>query len=288
MTEGNLVWLASYPKSGNTWFRLFMAALTHGKTEIDLESISKTEIASSREWFLKDSGLDSTALTLQQINRIRPDIYRHHAKSQQSLSFHKVHDAYIYNDVGAPLFPPEISARVLYLIRNPLDVCVSFAHHAGHDDYDKMLLNMMDPEYAMAKTTYRPADQLQQQLRSWSQHVDSWELDSGIACLVIRYEDMKSDALAAFTRAARFLGLPSDAERIKQAIDACAFQKLKKQELEKGFKERPKKSKSFFREGEVGTWRQKLDKALVEKFILSSRETLLRHGYIDENNQPVF
>src|SRR6056297_2681752 len=117
----NIVWLASYPKSGNTWFRVFLSNLFSESPEpASINDLHHTPIASARQPFDEATGLPSSDMTFEEVDRLRPEVYRYQAKEAGELQFRKVHDAYTYLEDGSPLFPPDVSKAAIYFIRNPL------------------------------------------------------------------------------------------------------------------------------------------------------------------------
>jgi hypothetical protein len=278
-----IVWLASYPKSGNTWFRAFLTALLNpGISDIDINNLYQTTIASSRQLFDEMTGVFSADLSPGEIERLRPGVYRQNALESDEVLYHKVHDAYVFLHDGAPLFPPDITKGVLYFIRNPLDVAVSFASHLNAG-IDKTIAIMNDPGYTFCHKTDRLYNQLQQRLFTWSAHVKSWVDDSGLPILVIRYEDMKEHPVDTFSRAATFIGINHCISEIETALDRASFARLKQQEEEKGFSEKSAVSPSFFRKGIVGDWKNVLDREQVNRIAQAHREVMERFGYLKDD-----
>ena len=120
-----------------------------------------------------------------------------------------MHDAFVRLPDGRPLFPPQVSLRAVYLVRNPLDVCVSFAHHLGITDLDAMIASMADPTFAFGGCAYHWDRQLRQRLLTWSGHVLSWVDGAEMPVHVMRYEDMKRSPVETFTACAEFLSCPT-------------------------------------------------------------------------------
>lgn len=274
-----IVWLASYPKSGNTWFRAFLTALLNpGSTDIDINNLHQTTIASSRQLFDEMTGIASSDLEQEEIDRLRPLVYLQNARESEEVLYHKVHDAWTLLPDGQPLFPPEVTRAALYFIRNPLDVAVSFAHHLN-TSLEKTIAILNNPEYAFCQRTDRLHNQLRQRLLTWSGHVKSWVDDSGLPVLVMRYEDMKARPAETFSRAADFIGLHYSPAEIVAALDRASFARLQQQEAEKGFSEKNARSGSFFRKGAVGDWKNVLSAAQVERVTQAHREVMERFGY---------
>jgi hypothetical protein len=97
---------------------------------------------------------------------------------------------------------------------------------------------------------------------------------------VVRYEDLLARPQETFTRAARFLQLPDDPERIAKAIRFSDFRELARQEAEKGFRERPRHAERFFRQGQSGEGRQRLTSEQIERLTQGHAEVMLRFGYL--------
>jgi hypothetical protein len=282
-----IVWLASYPKSGNTWFRVFLANyLSNSNTPADINSLEGGPIASSRQLFDEATGLSSADLTAEEIENLRPEVYKYIAAQSKELLFHKIHDAFTKTSSGMPLIPEEATNCVLYFIRNPLDVAVSFSHHSNVS-CEIIVKQMNDNNYAFCKKADRLHNQLCQKLLTWSNHVKSWVDTSGLRLKVIRYEDMKTNPFETFKAAIAFAGMPCDDEKIEKALKFSDFNILQQQEEEKGFKEKSPKSKSFFRKGITGSWKTELSPALVNQIICDHREMMERFGYLDGEGNVV-
>jgi aryl sulfotransferase len=275
-----IVWLASYPKSGNTWFRAFLTALLNpGNPDIDINNLYPTTIASSRQLFDEMAGVSSADLSHEEIERLRPLAYRQNAVESDEMIYHKIHDAWTLLPEGNPMFPADVTKAVVYFIRNPLDIAVSFAHHLS-TGLDKTITIMNNPGYAFCYRTDRLHNQLRQKLLTWSGHVKSWTDDSGLPVLVLRYEDMKVNTVETFTRAVSFLGLNAAPAEIETALEQSSFNRLKQQEEEKGFIEKSARSASFFRKGIVGDWWNVLSQEQVKHIISAHREVMERFGYL--------
>jgi len=284
-----IVWLASYPKSGNTWFRTFLTNfLRDGDAPANINALDGGPIASARIPFDEAVGYDSGEMTYDEIDRLRPEVYLHQAREAKETMFCKVHDAYTFLSDGRPLIPPEATACALYFVRNPLDVAVSFAHHSGHDRFDRIIRHMAKEENSFCETDATETNQLRQKLLSWSSHVKSWADAPGMRVLVLRYEDMKQRPEETFGAAVRFAELPDDAARVKKAIEFSRFEEVRKQEEKDGFGERMPRAKSFFRKGEIGSWRESLTPEQAAKIVADHAEVMRRFGYLDEKGEPVF
>lgn len=238
-------------------------------------------IASSRELFDETSGIPSSDLLLDEIARSRSSVYEQVSIESEDLVYIKIHDAFTFLNDGNPLIPPAATKAVLYIIRNPLDVAISFAHHMS-TSIEKTISIMSDPKYSFCNFNDRLSNQMKQVILSWSRHVTSWVDDSGLPLRVIRYEDMVGNALDTFTKALSFIGLNEPEERIRCAINNSSFEILKEQETQKGFNEKNIKTKKFFRKGQVDEWKKVLTKDQVDKILKDHGMVMQRFGYFNE------
>lgn len=283
-----IIWLASYPKSGNTWFRVFLTNLRgNGKGPAHINELDSIPIASARGIFDDVAGVESSDLTTEEIERLRPEIYEHIAANSDDTLFMKVHDAYTYVDSATPLFPEKVTLGSIYLIRNPLDVVVSFAHHSGWD-YDTAISTMADENYAFCSKAGRLHNQLRQRLLSWSGHVVSWVEAPGFPVCVLRYEDMKQNPVETFEKAVRFSGLEFERKQILRALDLSRFDELQRQENVNGFREKGPHCKAFFRKGEIGSWREELSEKQVDRVINDHRMVMRRFGYLGRDGEILY
>lgn len=283
-----IIWLASYPKSGNTWFRVFLTNLLQNTDKpADINVLEKTPIASARSIFDAEMGFEASDLTADEIDRLRPELYTHLAENAEEQLFMKIHDAYTDVTDHLPLIPQAATDSALYFIRNPLDVAVSFAHHSGVD-YDKSVARMADPSFAFCSKSDRLHDQLRQRLLSWSNHALSWVDCAPFPVCVLHYEDMKLKPLETFSRAARFARLKRTPEQILKALEFSSFEKVQEQENAEGFKEKSPSSNTFFREGKIGSWRGELTEEQVRQIVRDHRNVMRRFGYLNEKGEIIY
>jgi hypothetical protein len=282
-------WLASYPKSGNTWTRIFLTNyLNDADQPADINHLKGGPIASDRDLFDRWAGVEASDLSFDDIADFRPHVYRQMALHIAHPLYIKVHDACIRNSDGEMLFPSDVTSAVIYLIRNPLDVAVSYAHHSGRT-LEQIVKNLCDQDGIVYENPKLLPPQIPQRLLSWSAHVRSWVDESGLAVTVIRYEDMLTQPEAAFERIIRALKLDLDPIRLSKAVELSRFESIQEQESRAGFKERAMLADTpFFRQGRSGTWREELNSELADKIIEGNADVMRRFGYLDQHNDPLF
>jgi aryl sulfotransferase len=285
---GNIYWLASYPKSGNTWMRILLTNyLRNADQPADINSLDGGPIASARGVFDDYVGIEASDLTQDEIERYRPFVYEQISAQAKEPLFLKVHDAYTYTPFGYPLISKAATAGVIYLLRNPLDVAVSFAHHSA-DTVENMVEKMGEKDFAFVDKPQRLHDQLRQKLLTWSGHITSWVDEPGLRVLVVKYEDLLSDTMTTFTNALRFCGMDLDPQRIEKAVRFSKFEEVQSQETEHGFGENLLGKDLFFRKGKVGAWREELGPEIALKIISAHADIMRRFGYLDQNGELVY
>jgi hypothetical protein len=282
---GKIIWLASYPKSGNTWLRVVLTNYLRDSAEpADINDLERTHIASGRALFDEIMGISAADLTPTEIACLRPALYEQLAAESAEPLFMKVHDAYTYTPQGIPLLAKAATQGAIYLIRNPLDVAVSLAHHNNESlDYTIRRMNTVQD-----LLTYHPSSllkQLPQQLLGWSGHVQSWLDEPHLSVHLLRYEAMQRTPLAAFGAALQFAGVAVEAARLQRALHHASFATLQQQEQRHGFGERLSAAQSFFRKGTIGDWRNVLTSAQVECLVQTHGAVMRRFGYLSETGE---
>src|SRR5690606_16865637 len=130
--------------------------------------------------------------------------------------------------------PPRYTRSAVYIMRNPLDMVLSYARHYGITPQEAVIaIGRSDNANASDKAT------IWQYLGSWSEHVNSWTSKAPYPSLVLRYEDMLDKPEESFGALVTHVGVPLDPARLKKAIRFSSFKEVSKQEAKGGFKENP-------------------------------------------------
>ncbi len=279
---GGIWWLASYPKSGNTWVRVFLANLLFNPDQpFDINQMPRAFFSDAMgRPYAQLANKPISALSRTEVLRLRLPIQHMLANQDVDLIFVKTHSA-IATIYGMPTFDLSLARGVVYILRNPLDVVVSFAHHMGRSPAEAVTT------LCSKKGALRGGKaSVWQFTGSWSDHVKSWTTAPGLRCHVVRYEDMSRRPVKAFGAIADHIGLPYDRAGLRRAIRFSAFETLAGQEKEHGFIEQSSKSAQFFRKGQIGDWRSVLTQDQVAQMIEANREVMIEHGYLTENGKP--
>lgn len=279
INKKNIIWLASYPKSGNTWLRIFLANyLSDSNNPININELNSTPIFSSREIFDQHSPLFSSDLRPNEIDLIRYNIIKEISDTANDFQYFKIHDSIYKISINKFNIPVESTYKAIYLIRNPLDIVVSFANHSTIS-YKKSAKFICNEKAYFASSSKRFDSQICQYLNSWSGHVNSWS-NLNIDKLIIKYEDLIVNPRENFKKITEFLNFTFCEQNFDKSIRYSSFSVLKELEKNSNFRERPIRSESFFRKGKSNDWKNYLNKRLVKYIIESNYEVMKKFEYL--------
>lgn len=271
----NIVWLASYPKSGNTWLRVFLGNyLANAKQPLDINQIHQLAMgdAMGQLYHLVAGG----PLDLYDVDRtvaLRPKVLQRISANGADVNLVKTHNRKA-EARGITLIPDGLTRSAIYIMRNPLDVVLSYSRHFQMSIEDAATA-LCHPDNAVGADGVTAA----QFLGSWGDHVRSWTAPAPYPVLVLRYEDMLRDPHAEFRKVIEHFGSAVDEERLARAVKWAQFKELKKQEKKKGFVERAKNTGAFFDKGASGQWKRELAPELVRKIRQANKRMMKEHGY---------
>lgn len=272
----NLVWLASYPKSGNTWLRIFLTNyLADRQAPVAINDIPRLAFGDSNiDLYRKAAGPFVNYADDRAFMAARQALLSAIAGNGADVNFLKTH-ATRAGRLGRDLIPPALSRAAVYIMRNPLDVALSFARHYALEIEDAVEA-MGDPRHRIPAN----AHSVPQMPGSWSDHVKSWTRKGGFPVHVVRYEDLHADPAAHFGAMLRSLGVTPDADRVDRAIRFSSFDELSRQEEASGFIEKPETAERFFARGLTGQWRADLPGELADRIRRDHGDLMRRHGYL--------
>lgn len=272
----SIVWLASYPKSGNTWLRAFLANYIRNSDEpVPLNKIRHLGIG------------DSSALLYEKVAKkpfdinnpsetahIRSDVLQAVVNNRADVNFVKTH---CLNGAafGVQLIPTQLTRSAIYILRNPLDVTVSFASHYGLS-IDETIQAMHHNDLVLPGGD----DNASQFVGAWSNHVLGWTKARKFPVLALRYEDILDDPCQAFVRVIQHIGLPVDQDRLEQAVRFSDFKALSNQENKTTFIENSENQERFFRSGKSGQWKTELTSKQADTICQNHSAIMKKHGYL--------
>jgi len=276
-----IVWMASYPRSGMTWVRMFLRnlidVLDRKDAADDLNAmagfgVGDTDVAHYSA--VTDGAADEADPKV--IAEARPKVLRELLDRADGLLPVRTHFANVAM-FGTPAIDPSVTAAGIYVVRNPLDVAVSYAAFRGMS-VDDAIATMAQS----GQTVATPGRRVFTLLGSWSEHVASWTATQTPALHVVRYEDLVADPVPRFKAIASHVSMTAPDEAIAEAVARCDFARIRAIEAEKGFGERPASAERFFRAGRVDQWRTGLTPAQIDTISSTHVNQMARFGYLPE------
>ena len=279
-------YLASYPKSGNTWCRVFITELQRLAAESEPQELNLNRdietgaIASSRHWLDDQLGVNSCDLSFAELDPLRGQAGESAWLFAEGERFHKVHDAFKSPDSrGRPVISTAGCRGVVYILRHPEDVVVSLSHFFSWP-LERCVNYLLDPTAALVPGESHGGHQVRQHMGRWDQHVRSWADQYELPVLVMRYEDMLAKGAETFMALAQFLGLATEPALVEQALANTSIDKLKKlEEQVGGFVEKPEGCERFFRSGRTGEGAEQLSMEQRRRLSKGLAEVMQRFDY---------
>lgn len=278
-----IIWLASYPKSGNTLLRSLLSSYFYSSdgsfTFKNLEKISQ---------FPLTSHLMSIGVNIDN----EEDVFKNFINAQNlinqdkgKIKFFKTHSS-LSQTYESNFTNLRNTLGTIYIVRDPRNVVTSFAHHYSMS-IDQATDVMIDKNRFMDKTPKN----CRVFLGSWSFNYNSWKnLQKHNKYLLIKYEDLiskKKNVLIKIFKYLDFLGLKTNLDMIKlnKAIKTTQFEDMKKKEENEVFYEalidtNTGKRKNFFNLGPKNDWRKLLDKRIKDKIEKNFEKEMIELGYL--------
>jgi hypothetical protein len=275
MAKYDLIWLASYPKSGNTWLRCFFSALFY-EEKFDLNNLEFNEVFANQAVFSllvkkKISNFDEYRLELE-----RRKVLDFYLKTKPSPYLLKIHDKYTlssYDDL--PIFHTKQPTAAIYIVRNPFDVTLSFSRYLGVS-----VDEIIDRFVCKSGATIFMNQRFPRQIGTWQEHLMSWKEQNEIPVIFIRYEDLKMNPYQNFKNILSFLELDFTEDKIRDAIKKSDFNSLKRMENMDGFRERLLADVPFFHSAEIGKGANDLSNTQQQKILDQNQDAMFFFGYL--------
>ncbi len=285
-----IIWLASYPKSGNTWLRFFIVSLLlRDNKDVSLKHLEGIKQFPTNYHF-KDFNISRSDLgNLNKISKYWVDAQKK-INSDNKIRFFKTHNALCKLDNNI-FTDEENTLGVIHIVRDPRNVLSSVNNHFHHKSLEESKKFIFDDRkgiFNKSKIENKKIFTLPQVIGSWRTHYNSWKLIRK-NYLLVKYEDLIEKPKLEFKRIANYLEtllkVKFTDDNISRAVELSNFDRLKKIEEKDGFIEsvtnlETGKKETFFNLGPGNDWRNILDtnisNTISKKFKLEMEEL----GYI--------
>ena len=282
-----IFWIASYPKSGNTWLRTLISAYYYSKNGIFNQSTLKNIGQFPEKRHFVDFNYDSRNVT---------DTAKFWIKSQEKINkdkkikFFKTHNTFgKVNDCD--FTNKDNTAGCIYIVRDPRNVITSLENHyeMDHETSLKWMTNSKNYIYDVRNVEKDGYSDFQF-ISSWSMNYKSWNIQKKIPIKIIKYEDLLKETFVVFKDIVEFINKTLNIkekinkDKLKNTVNSTCFNKLKKEEKKIGFIEAVPSKKNgekipFFNLGPDNDWKKILDLDRQKRLTNVFKEDLIKLGY---------
>ena len=278
MNNKKVLFIASYPKSGNTFMRAIISSLVYSNNGIfDFELFKKITLLDTNPFydFVKKINPEDF-LNLHRVNTASKYWCLAQEKSRE------LSDNFIFKTHAANLAfenniytSQENCMGVIYLVRDPRSIVPSYAYHLSIGDKE-----VFKKITSLNEITFNPKHNICVPLSNWGAHIKSWQ-KSKVPVIFVRFEDLVSDTIHIIYKCIDFLQsinieLDYNLKKIENIYESTKFEKLKKTEEKNNFL--IGKNKNFFRKGAISN--NELSEEMSEKLINLFGDQMREFNYL--------
>ena len=280
-----IIWLASFPKSGNTWMRAFLSSYLY----LDLDKENFTfNLLKKIERFPNLNQLNNIGIKPKSFLDVAKSWIptQNHINLNNKINLLKTHQAF-GNFENFPFTDSNNTLGAIYLVRDPRDVLISYSKHMKQS-IDKTLDLVLEDD--SKGNLFEGKNSVIGEMRgSWSQHYNSWKYSNLKEKIIIKYEDLINNPFDTFSKAISHLNylfrklsfpLETNAERIRKCIQISNFNNLQNLEKKLGFSDNIKSGATFFNKGTTNQWQDELNDKIIYKIEKKFKKEMKELNYI--------
>tara|TARA_Y200000002_G_C22522125_1_gene596000 strand:+ start:27 stop:866 length:840 start_codon:yes stop_codon:yes gene_type:complete len=278
-----IIWLASYPKSGNTWIRFFINSLLYAKEgKGNLINIANIRAFPKPQQFIN---------LVKNLDNIK-EVSKNWVTAQgilnldKKIKFIKTHNVFCKLN-GHPFTDLNNTLGVIYIVRDPRNVVTSIKYHYQLDTLENAK-NFIFFENTISGDKNKNENPMPSIIGSWKTHYNSWKKFPK-NLLILNYDKILSNPKKEFLKIKRFLErilkFKIDENKFNDAVENCKFEKLQQIEQSEGFIEsvidkKTGQKKKFFNMGPKNDWKNHLDKNIKDEIENNFREEMKELNYL--------
>ena len=282
------IWLASYPKSGNTLVRALLSSYFFSKDGIFNFKLIKNIKQFPNAGLFENLGID--------IGNDK-EVVKNYIKAQESINqknsiqFLKTH-SYLFNIDNNPFTDLNNTLGTIYIVRDPRNVVTSYAHHNNITVEESFFRMTNSVHYGGDIKSKHEADRAKVYLGSWSSNFNSWKSFEPVGkYLLIKYEELISNKEETFLKILKYIhelkkiNFAPDNKKLKNILESTTFEKMKSEEEKVGFSESKTILKTgekipFFNLGPKNKWQNILEPKIIKKIENSFNVEMKELGYL--------
>ena len=282
------IWLASYPKSGNTLVRALLSSYFFSKDGIFNFKLIKNIKQFPNAGLFENLGIDIGS---------DKEVVKNYIKAQESINqknsiqFLKTH-SYLFNIDNNPFTDLNNTLGAIYIVRDPRNVVTSNAHHYNISIEESLLRMTSSVHYGGDIKSKHEADRAKVYLGSWSSNFNSWKSFEPVGkYLLIKYEELISNREETLLKILKYIhklkkiNFVPDNKKLKNVLESTTFEKMKSEEEKEGFSESRTNLKTnekipFFNLGPKNKWQNILEPKIIKKIENSFSVEMKELGYL--------
>ena len=280
-----IIWLASYPKSGNTWIRSMISALLYSK-----DGFFNFDLLNHIKQFPSKIHLKNFTNNFENFNEVKKYFIaaQEFINLDNRIKFLKTHHINCKMDQHH-FTNKENTLATIYVVRDPRNLVSSISNHYSlslEDSKDfiltpRLLVGNANKQQNLEKNN------LQTLIGTWAEHYKFWKYNNE-NFLLIKYEDIVNDAFSELNKIIKFLEkfipIESNDKKIENIINTTSFEFLKQLEKKGNFNENATDDlgihKKFFYLGPLNKWQNTLDKKIIDEIENKLSKEMIELGYL--------